>query len=708
MTACRAAMIIILTGAITTHTQAQTNMTIHKEQSATANSSATDSTTTTLPISLQELKVEGTRVVSRADGQTVYPTDIQKEHATSAYSLLQSIALPSLHVDETAQAITAPGEQGTVQIRINGVVAGTEEMLSLDSRAVQRIDYTERPGLRYGEGVARVINIVVKRPDCGHTIGANLTNTLTTADGNNTIFTRLNSGRNQWEASYSIGYTIGPSPRAQLSAAYTLPDNNISILTENSSNGSIRQSDHRATLTYNRTDSGRYVLQVKGYATIRRMPHNSQRGFTETDASRYDTWCTTRERSWSPALDIYWQLTGHRQTLTTNAVVTGISTQHTHNENDNGPYRYHISGRTWSVTAEAIYENRLKPFILSSGILYRRKHTSNTYTGDASGQNKSMYQTIYAFSQLQGNIARLQYTAGMGISNARNSRPAYSDNFFLARPKLMIAYPMGHGLKLSYSFEMSQHISAIANTNDITLRRNAMEAERGNPHLRPNRVTEHAMRLSLAGKRLSGYAEIYYKLNDHPNMAQYSRENDDNGNTLFIYTQRNQPGIDMLAGIVYASGDIIPGKLNIMCQGGIYRCFNYGDTYRHFYTAFNGTCAVTAWLGPLTLSAYADNGFRWMEGETRGHQGAGTGISARYRHGNISVALHWQQPLQTNVRVLHTETISRYVTKTTNIYAPDDANRLSLNLTYTFSRGRRYHDINRTITHTDRDTGIMK
>ena len=144
---------------------------------------------------LQEITIKGSKVVQRVDGQTIYPTRQQLESSTNGYSLLSKLALPHLRVDPVMHTVTAPTNLGDVQVRINNVIASKKDLLVLDIKAVEQIDYIDNPGVRYGEGVAYVVNIIVKYPVSGYDIGADLTNTLTTINGDETVFGKFNLGK---------------------------------------------------------------------------------------------------------------------------------------------------------------------------------------------------------------------------------------------------------------------------------------------------------------------------------------------------------------------------------------------------------------------------------------------------------------------------------------------------------------------------------
>ena len=89
---------------------------------------------------LQEVTIQGSKIVQRVDGQTIYPTRQQLESSTNGYSLLSKLTLPHLRIDPVMHTITALSNLGSVQVRINNIVASKEDLLALDIKAVQHID----------------------------------------------------------------------------------------------------------------------------------------------------------------------------------------------------------------------------------------------------------------------------------------------------------------------------------------------------------------------------------------------------------------------------------------------------------------------------------------------------------------------------------------------------------------------------------------
>ncbi len=648
-------------------------------------------------VELQEVTVQGSKVVQRVDGLTIYPTRQQLESSTNGYSLLAKLTLPHLRIDPVMHTVTALSNLGGVQVRINDIVASKEDLLSLDMKAVRHIDYIDNPGVRYGEGISYIVNIFVKKPVSGYDLGADLTNTLTAVNGDETVFGKFNYGRSEFGVNYSLGYQNFKGGEYEEEATYQMEDGGKRSMRRRQLDGQDKHLDHNLQLTYSLSDSN-YVFQSKLSA---RRDIQPQRSWTKFET--YEDHSLSRTSS--PILDLYFHRDFKRhQSLTANAVGTYIKTDSHYEHNEGGNYAYNVTGKTYSLWTEAVYENRLQPFTLSLGAQYGQKYIHNVYSGDAAADNAMRSSMFYFFGQLKGRLGQLGYMGGLGVSTRYYRQDGWDDRFLLFRPKLTLSYPLAKNLKARYDFEVSQHVSQIALVSDVTIKQNAMETLVGNPEITPNRVTSHDLRLTYSIPRLTTELQGYYRLNANCNMEKYTREDGH-----FYQTQTNADNECSFFFIQsYNRWEAIAEHLSVTLYGGLYRFFNFTDDYRHTYTAFNGGASIEAYLGRWTLTAYADNGWNFMEGEHRGHQAPSWYLSASYQMKNVTLSLYAQQPFCTRPLRHETEVLNRYIHKEVSQHNRDLGNMLTLNLTWHLSSGRKYRNIQRTMNHRDTDTGILQ
>ena len=202
-------------------------------------------------ITLGEVVVKAAKTVNKIDGMVIYPTEAQKKSSSNGYDMLQKLSLPNIKIDATSHQVSAADNKGEVQVRINGIVAGRQEMLSLDPKSIARINFINNPGVRYGDGIAYVIDITTRRADNGYTIGTDVTATLTSPQGDGTAYGKWNKGKSELSLSYEFsGYKL-KGMQNEGRADYTLNDGSIYTISRNDIATQRKRLGHDIKLTYN-------------------------------------------------------------------------------------------------------------------------------------------------------------------------------------------------------------------------------------------------------------------------------------------------------------------------------------------------------------------------------------------------------------------------------------------------------------------------
>ena len=656
-------------------------------------------------ISLDEVTVKSAKVVNKSDGKIIYPTETQKQASNNGYSILEKLTLANLRIDNINHTVTAIDNRGNVQLRVNGIVVGKQEMLALNPKDIAKIDFINNPGVRYGESIAYVIDIVTRRSESGYTIGTDVTSALTTLQGDGSVYGKWNRGKSEWSLSYDVsGYKTKGEKSKQL-AEYTLTDGSIYTIERNDVESLRKAIAHNTKLTYNWSDSTATVFQTSLSGAFNNTPDNYNIKYITDGSRQYQATSREKNKSLSPVLDIYFfrQLTP-RQSITANAVGTYISTQTSSYYDEGAPYQYDVDGKTASLLTEIFYENRLKPFTFSTGLNNSYKYIKNDYLGDASALTKTNNNRLYAFAEIKGLFRPLRYTLGAGASYIYYTQNGHRYNFWTFRPKASLTYNLNNNMQLSYTYQMWDRVSRIAMTSDAMVRTNSMEWTVGNPDLKPSHDMEHRLQFSYNNNRLQTFFVVYFKQCLKPNMAHYERTDDNQ----FIYTQINQKEIDALNVMAYASYWLLPEKLQIAANGGIYRCFNFGYDYTHCYTSWFYASSITAYLGHFTLQGYIDNGNRFFEGESKSFSGAYSVLKAVYSWRNLQFSLSWANPFNKKYKSYENELLNRNLYKHTIGYSKDSGNLVTLNVSWRLSRGNKHKSAEKKINLRDTDNGIMK
>ena len=662
-------------------------------------------TPTDSALTLQEVHVKAGRVVTRNDGRVYFPSAKVKEAATNGYSLLGRIGLPHIRIDEIRHTITALNNLGSVQLQLNGAKASQTEIISLDPKTILRIHFIDNPGLRYGEDIAYVINIVTQRTQMGYSLGTDLTNAVTTYSGHNTVYTNITRQNSEWGLNYDFGYQDARGGQSEEQADYLLNNGTHNIVSRTSQDTRMREFNNTVQLKYSLTDSLNNIFQARLSNAFSHSPTDLTHILVDDGTSSYLSLQKNSALSFNPSLDLYLsRRLGSQRSLTANLVVTHINTDENHYNNEGGPYEFSVHGNVWSLLSEAIYETKLKPFTLSAGYKGLLKYTYNHYTGDVLATTPINNGSAYLYIEAQGKLSKLNYSAGIGTSFLGYHQNEHRYNFWLFRPKVTISYQPIAPLTLKYGFEVSPFVSRLAMISNTAIRQGSREWSVGSPDLKPSYRIENFIDATLTLPRLTTNLNVMYWTNRNCNMALYTRSADDR----FYYTQKNQKGIDMLYCTAYAQYQIIPDKLSCFAAGYLTHFANHGDNYEHRYTAFNYNIQATAYLGQWTISLTADNGWRAMEGETIIRQGAQCVFNCSYRMGNCTLSLMWLNPFRNRVKEYSPELINRFLHRQYNYRSTDSGNQLSVSFVWRLQKGHRSRTITQTLNNRDTENGIMK
>lgn len=660
-------------------------------------------------LSLNEVVVKGERVVNRDNTLHLLPTKEQKEASTTGYGLLSRLALPLVTVNEVAKTISVPPNMGQLQVRINDIVADKHDLTSLDPKTVRRVDFLQNPGARYGMDVDYVINIITEKPEFGYTVGAELMQTLTSMRSNGEAFAKLNRGKSEFGVNYSFGFSDMKKQKYEETADYLMPDNSVFTMQRTDNDWRTRQVSHDLQLQYTLADTSRYTLQATVGGTFSRIPRNT-RTRTEVSGGVEERLPIRSADDTKTALaDLYfnYNLT-KRQSLTVNASGSYTASDYDYSYGGSSPYAYTSASKARMLFTEAVYENRLRPFTLSAGTAFDYNLTGVDYHGDTEARNSILTQGVYMFAQIKGRLANLSYTVGTGVCYRHYRQGGQRNDYWLWRPELQLSWSPWRPFRLSYDVSMTQKPPRLAYLGDAIVRNNAFEFTAGNPALRPNKVIEQSITASLQLPSLYTQIMTAYRKSPDCTMPKIERMTADDGDIYFLFTRTNQPAVNLFYVNNYTRYDVLPGKLSLNFMGGLYRCFNFGDDYTHHSSAFNWSAGADAYLGRLSLSAYVDNGWNFLEGETKNRQATVYYLTASYRLGDFNVSLFWQHCFQNRVKMNDAELLNRYVHKTMRMYSGDLGNMLTLSLTWRLSRGREHKSVNRNAVKRGGDTGIIK
>ena len=660
-------------------------------------------------VQLEEVVIKGARVVNRTDGKLIFPSEEMTESASSGYTLLKMLPLPNVKVDDINETVSAANSlMGNVQVRINDVEATTADIQSMQPKEVEKVELIDRPGVRYGENVGIVLNIITRKVTSGYVVGASGTLVPKADMVKGNAYTKNNSGNNELSLNYSGYYRHSNGMNEVEHAEYLMADNKYSKVERNTNDIINRNTMHdiQARYSWINADGSAFLT------TLSTSIDNNPRDFRTTDVAYSDGRNTSEtidnsEKTISPLLDLYFKTQlGKSQSLVANATGSYTHTDYAYLFiSDDKSFGYNTLGKTWSLKSEAMYENRMKPFTLSAGLRYAQKYIDNDYSGDATLVSQIHSSNIYAFSQIQGSLWKIGYMVGLGLSREyyRQGETMY-DRMWL-RPKLNLSLPLSQHIRLNYTLTSAPASSKLQNMSGMSIITNDMEYSEGNPKLIMARRDDHTLTLSYQSPRLYTQLMTFFRHNAHPAMQHVYRTEDDRFVKTFLKGRR----IDLLMLQSYTNYDIIPQHLNAYVSAEMLNIWNDGQNYSHRLTSFNFNIGLTAWLGNWTIMATMDNGYHFMENEYESRNIFSDFVSVSYKYKNITAGLFCQNLFKRNAKIEEVENHNRLAHKLLIAHNHDTSSAIGIKLTWKLSEGRNFKGIDRdTNSLKDTETGVAK
>ena len=660
-------------------------------------------------VQLEEVVIKGARVVNHTDGKLIFPSEEMTNSASSGYTLLKMLPLPNVKVDDINETISAANSLiGNVLVRINDVEATTADIQSMQPKEVEKVELIDRPGVRYGENVGIVINVITRKVTSGYVVGASGTLVPKADMVKGNAYTKNNSGNNELSLNYSGYYRHSNGMNAVEHAEYLMADNKYSKVERNTNDIINRNTMHdiQARYSWINADGSAFLT------TLSTSIDNNPRDFRKTDVAYSDGRNTTEtidnsEKTISPLLDLYFKTQlGKSQSLIANATGSFTHTDYAYLFiSDDTSFGYNTLGKTWSLKSEAMYENRMKPFTLSAGLRYAQKYIDNDYSGDATLVSQIHSSNIYAFSQIQGSLWKIGYMVGLGLSREyyRQGETMY-DRMWLC-PKLNLSLPLSQHIRLNYTLTSAPASSKLQNMSGMSIITNGMEYSEGNPELIMARRDDHTLTLSYQSPRLYTQLMTFFRHNAHPAMQHVYRTEDDRFVKTFLEGRR----IDLLMLQSYTNYDIIPQHLNAYVSAEMLNIWNDGQNYTHRLTSFNFNIGLTAWLGNWTIMATMDNGYHFMENEYESRNIFSDFVSVSYKYKNITAGLFCQNLFKRNAKIEEVENHNRLAHKLLIAHNHNTSSAIGIKLTWKLSEGRNFKGIDRdTNSLKDTETGVAK
>jgi hypothetical protein len=667
---------------------------------------------------LGEVQVIGANTIHKIDRQVIMPSQTQLQSSATSYQLLNKLMLPDLSVDPIQNKVSTV-DGGSVEFRINGVKATQNQVIALNPRRVDRVEYIDNPGVRYADtDVKAVINYIVKQREDGYDGGVYANNAIYKPGifGNNNVYANANTGLSEFGLDYSMSYRDYDHRHANSTEEFLTGDNQQRIRQQEGVDVPFGYTQHQieASYTYNKVDS-RMFRAIFSDEIWRTSKQDFASLIHETGRQDLYSYTHVKDNYQAPALDLYaeWTLP-RKQKLMVEAVGTYIGsdfyreyTETATNSTLQEGSSYSTDGDRYSLIGEGIYQKNWNKMALTIGAKGITAYTHNKYTGSNQVGLNQHTNSLYGYAQLQGKLAKLGYQVGAGVSREEFSRGAEGYSFVTFRPSVSLSLPLFEGANARYTFSVRPVTPGLSQLSEVVQQTSSFEYQIGNEDLEPYRCYYNTLRLSWQKKRVSVNLSLNYNRYNHPIMQQSEREGTGD-DAVFIYRYVNADHYTRLGSQLNFRWSILPDKLNLNLQGGVNRYHNESEQFSHSYTAWNGSASADYTVKRWTLSASVSSRYNSLWGEQISYGENNSAIAAAYRLKNLDLSLMWMYPLQAQGWSAGNKNLSTLTSKRNWTYIKDNGNMITLMVYWRFNGGRSFDSGRKKLNNSDRERGIAQ
>lgn len=668
-----------------------------------------DSAKVTKQADLSEVVIRGERMVTKHDRRLYYPTSEELERSPTVYSLLKRIPMPGVRIDETKQSVTS--NLGYVPLYINDKVATQDELQSLTMQSIVRIEYIDRPGMRYGDNAYGVIRIITRRVVAGQHIGGNEMTAVDRLMNNTSGYVTLHHNASTFSLNYGGTFNDFRNGRSIQETCYQMADGSQMYRTLDNKTLAARRDNHHVQLRYAYTQPQKWDVQASFTTGKSRSPKQEGQTDEVVNGIRYQSQMLQSNHSFMPCIDFYTSFRPtERQTLIFDVAGSwNKSSQHYTNAFPEKIFNYTGKGKSRAFSAGILYENALKPFTFTFGANYKQQYISNHYAGDVNQHSRLRSSHLNSFAEITGKLWKVTYQLGTGVSRSYFNQGGKPIDEWFVRPKLTLSLPFSKRWQIRYSFTYSPFISRMQYVTDITVQKDPWTIVEGNPQLHSAHRTEQILDLSYNHPRVFSTMSVSYRDNRDAVMQRIYR-NDDG---LFVFTHANQPACRMFYVNNYTQVQLIPEKLKLSLSGGYYYFYNRGTDYLHKHHRLNGTLWLTADISRFSIEGAVDSGWGFTEGENRSISRPTYNLSLQYRvplrssHA-LTLGVSGSQLFQLHYLREKVQTLNRFVQQHTRFFSPVSGNLFLFTLNWKFSSGVKIEGVNQRIKAQKADSGLIE
>ena len=654
---------------------------------------------------LNGVTVTASNTVRKSDRQIVVPSQLQRKTSSNGVTLLQHLQLSRVSVNTLDNTVTTTTGDA-VELRINGVKAEVQEVKALQPSDIQKVEYHDNPGLRYGN-VSAVIDIILKEKTAGGNVSGELMNTINPLGiGDYQLSSNYHAGKSSVKASVNWNRRDVNWYREN-----TESFNATSPAIENQEIGQKTKGKYdnvNMSVGYDYTNGGNQ-LSVTFRDLYNKTPNSvsDRNSLLEQEGTTYTVTDRTRTNSNSPSLDVYYQREFAKDKhlyldLTGTYINSGSHRLFQQADGtDTQKITSDVDGDKYSAIAEAIYEQNIKDSRLSFGLRHQQTYTRNQYTGTYTSDVKMNTSESYAFGEWFSKLGRFNYTVGLGVMRTYLRQAYAKQEKYIMRPTVQIGYRFGDHVNLRYKGYIGGYAPSLSDLSDVEQQIDIYQIRRGNPNLHTVTFYTNELSLSVDTKYISAEWFTRYSYDDKPFMEETTYENG-----MYIRTYDNQKGFHRLNSQISLRVRPYKEYISIQVTPFVNRYISMGNSYTHTHTNWGVRGNMMAMYKNWYIGANVETSFHSLWGETLTRNEASHSMLIGYNKERWGVELQLQNNFSSRYE-MSTENLSSLAPYNQMVWSKNLCRVFGVDFHFNLDFGKHRSAAEQRIKNSDTDAGIM-
>ena len=654
---------------------------------------------------LDQVVVQGQR--SRVDKMLLFPQQAELARSQDFLSLLQTMQLRGLTIDLMNKQASIRG--GEVQWQIDGVPRTIQDVQSIDPKRILRIEYSDMVSARYTDrGIGGIVNVILKERLQGGSVWAQVESALTTGFVNGALGARYDRGLHSFTLDYNNGFRDYRKRFAYLETKYIAPHQELTR-TETPEASPFGYMVQNLNLSYLYKPSERQQFSATLRNEFVNYHSNSISQIAQSDSDPFHRESVVKERSYTPALDLYYaNMLSNGGKLEVNLVGSYSHGSHSFSLQDQMATQMRevqnaVDVSRTALIGEVVYNHPFSShFMLATGLQHTTAYSLNKYVEMT---DNLLENNSYLFANAQGQLGKVQYSIGTGAKLFVVQDATDRKLFVRNQSTLSLFYsPINH-LTLVLKSTYLPTLPSLSMLSRVQQRVDDLMRTSGNPDLK-------------AAQSLYNRFGVYYQTKLFTSNVDFSINNTW-APILWDATY------DVAGG--YFLNRATNGRFNrqysISWQGGLNNLWNF--------LTLQGTVRYDMFRTHTGVAAYQLNSLYWNASVMMSYKGWTLGYD--YVHPQWTLSGHTKSLGENSSRLMllykyrdwnfyascifpftprgseyQSETLSPVIPSMSRVYILDNRNMVTVGVAWRLNFGKQLQLIDRTLQNRDSNESVVK